>query len=71
MKNATSPAPGSIAGDHVARITPSAATVAFVCHQALPMPLVCHRKDAVAVATLDYEKLQTFRRHWPFYLDFD
>lgn len=26
---------------------------------------------SVAVAILDYERLRTFRRHWPFYLDFD
>ncbi|MBO4600250.1 MAG: nitrilase family protein [Bacteroidales bacterium] len=25
----------------------------------------------VQLATLDYGQLQTFRRHWPFYLDFD
>ena len=25
----------------------------------------------VMTAVLDYEKLQTFRQHWPFYLDFD
>ena len=27
--------------------------------------------EEVATAELDYDALQTFRRHWPFYLDFD
>ena len=30
-----------------------------------------HGEASVAVATLDYETLRTFRSHWPFYLDFD
>ena len=32
----------------------------------------CEPEQAqVQTATLDFEALQTFRRHWPFYLDFD
>ncbi|MBQ6068947.1 MAG: nitrilase family protein [Bacteroidales bacterium] len=32
----------------------------------------CHAEQAeVGMAVLDYEGLQRFRKHWPFYLDFD
>ena len=30
-----------------------------------------HGESAIATATLDHDALETFRQHWPFYLDFD
>lgn len=44
---------------------------AAIDYKGMALALCGDKKDAVAVATLDYEKLLTFRRHWPFYLDFD